>query len=77
MDRIELTDNDLFLQSLKSTSDVLNHARREIDAQFGEGFARQNPALVGQFMVSAVADFGIGVLAKRIELIADRIDRLE
>lgn len=41
----------------QNTAEYLKAAVQAIDAQFGEGFAKQNPALVGAFIQACAQDF--------------------
>jgi hypothetical protein len=77
MDRIELSDHGIFEQSPKSASDLLRNAIQEIDRVFGSGYAQNNPDLVGSFMAAASMDYAVGIIAKRLERISDRLDRFE
>lgn len=47
----------LFEHSIRNTEEYLKDAVLAIDAQFGEGYAKQNPMLVGAFIQTCAQDF--------------------
>jgi len=49
-------------------------AIRDIDGEFGEGFARAHPELVGAYMRTAAADFAATFQADRLEEIGDSLE---
>jgi hypothetical protein len=61
-------------------SDMLQASVQAIDNEFGPGFAKRNPALLGSFLLAAGNDFSTAVLAQQIRAglseIADAIDSL-
>lgn len=47
----------LFLQAPKTVSEYMTKAVDAIDSEFGKGFAKNNPALVGAFIQASTQDF--------------------
>jgi hypothetical protein len=60
--------------------DMLQKAIRIIDGEFGPGYARKHPALVGAFITAAGNDFNSALLAQQIraglDSIANALDSL-
>ncbi len=48
---------DYMRQAGMTASTYMNAAVEAIDTKFGDGFAKENPQLVGSFMLSASLDF--------------------
>jgi hypothetical protein len=46
----------------------LSQAVKRIDTEFGKGFAKKNPGLVGAFIQAAASDFNYAVLAQQIRV---------
>lgn len=51
-----MTNQELMQQSMMTAHDYMNHARRDIDELFGEGYAAKNPQLIGDYMKTAAID---------------------
>ena len=64
----EITDNfkTLMNQGPMTAEVYLMQAVQILDAQFGEGYAKKTPSLVGMFMLTAALDAGGGLLAQQI-----------
>ena len=60
--------NPTALEGLASmaAADYFGRARREIDEEFGEGYAKEHPELVAAFMQVAAMDFATAMLTKAI-----------
>lgn len=56
-----------FDQSVFAATAHLKAAKAAIDAEYGEGYAAANPALVGAFMQAAAADFQSMWIGQRLE----------
>lgn len=71
----------LMKQALMTADVYMGEAVERIDRQFGGGFARKNPGLVGTFMQVAALDFGFAVLAQQLraglESVAENIPDTE
>jgi hypothetical protein len=57
---------ELMKQASMTAHDYLQEAVKSIDGEFGEGYARKNPALVGAFMQAASMDMGAVTISKAI-----------
>ncbi|KPV95155.1 hypothetical protein AN214_02807 [Pseudoalteromonas sp. P1-9] len=70
----------LFKQGSIAASEYMSDAIIEIDKQFGDGFAKKNPALVAAFMQAAISDCGTNVQAKvigeAIEGLSDALNKM-
>lgn len=77
-DRITASFDELLRQSSMTADTYMSSAVREIDATFGTGHAKANPALVAAFMQAATADFVAATHAKvygsALDRIADSLD---
>lgn len=61
-------DSETLLKQAPWTArDYLMHAIHDIDEQFGEGYAKRNPELVGRYMQTCALDFGAAIIARAIE----------
>lgn len=79
-DQIEASFDTLYSQSKETAESYLKNAARRIDEEFGDGYAKANPALVAAYMQVAVTDFTSSSTAKvngaALRLIADSLDRM-
>ncbi|MGA9267877.1 MAG: hypothetical protein WBV79_15700 [Rhodomicrobium sp.] len=70
----------LMRQAYKTAAEYLNAAVREIDAEFGEGYAAKHPELVAAFMQTAAHDYRSASVSKYIggtlSRIADSLTRV-
>ena len=62
--RVTASPETLVEDSHLVASICMRHAVVEIDSQFGAGFAKKNPGLVGQFMMTA----GLEMIASHIQV---------
>lgn len=71
------TAQELMRRAMMTAHDYMTHAETDIDAHFGAGFARQNPALIAAYMQAAALDFaatfGLQGVAGSIDHVADAI----
>lgn len=63
-DRIEACFETIRVQAADAVEDYLAMAVRSIDRQFGNGFAKSNPALVAALVNASVAEFNSSTQAK-------------
>lgn len=74
-----LTAQELMNQACMTAHDYMNHARSDIDAMFGAGYAAKHPELIAAYMQAAATDFlatfGSQTIADSIERVADNIGR--
>lgn len=79
-DRITASFDELLRQASMTAETYMSSAIREIDASFGAGYAKANPALVAAFMHTANSDFVAASNAKvygsALDRIADSLDGL-
>jgi len=64
---IGASNDTLMRQASMTAEDYMREAVTSIDNQFGEGYAKEHPELVGAFMKTAALDFGACVIARAIE----------
>jgi len=83
IDSISAKAETLLDQASMTAGEYLAKAVRAIDAQFGEGYAAQNPALVGAFMAAAAQDFHTAMTVAQnqrqegaLNAISDSLDRV-
>lgn len=85
-DFVEASFDTLLSQANDTAVTYMRAALREIDAQFGEGYAAKHPELVIAFMRTAASDFNTSSTAKvfgasmlriseSLSQIADRLDK--
>ena len=67
----------LMRQAPMTAAEYFSAAVRTIDGQFGEGFAKANPALIVGFMQTAASDFNASILAQQIRAGLDAIANRE
>jgi len=58
---VRIGSGELLQQAMLTASDYMSKAVWELDREFGEGYAKKNPDLVGVFMRVAAADFDTGL----------------
>lgn len=63
-DSIEADFTTLMRQASMTASEYMREACTEIDALFGEGFAKKHPELVATFMQVAASDYNSASTAK-------------
>ncbi len=59
---VEIGSEKLLEQAWMTASHYMVFAVQEIDKQFGDGYAKAHPELVGAFMQTAATDFQAGLL---------------
>lgn len=55
-------------QASMTTQTYFNEAIRRIDEQFGDGYAKKHPELLGAFIQSSASDLNGAVLAQQVRL---------
>jgi hypothetical protein len=66
-----IADYETLMRQAPMTAEVyLMEAVECIDKQLGEGFAKNNPELIGDFIKTCAIDYHAGVLSKVIEELA-------
>jgi hypothetical protein len=63
----------LFGQTSKTAGTFLNNAIENLDLIFGEGYAKEHPSLVGDYMKVCERDFNSGVLHIKLQEIRDAL----
>lgn len=83
IDSISAKAETLLDQASMTANEYLVKAIRAIDAKFGEGYAAQNPVLVGAFMAAAAQDFHTAMTVAQnqrqegaLNAISDSLDRV-
>lgn len=71
-DRVAL----LFRQASTTAETYMMRAEDAIDEQFGKGYARANPGLVGAFMQTAALDFAATFQADFLGLLVDKFETI-
>lgn len=75
-----LTATEHMEHARMSAHDSMVHARADIDALFGPGYAQANPGLVAAYITAAATAFQAGwalqELSSRLDSIADALDAL-
>lgn len=59
-------EHNLMLQAVATAETYFEKAVRIIDAQFGEGYAKANPAVLAAFMGACSADFSATMLSNSL-----------
>lgn len=67
------TPETLMRQAPMTIEVYLLEAVKIIDEQFGSGYAKKNPELVGSFIQACASDFQAGFLGGEIEKLAELI----
>jgi hypothetical protein len=68
---------DILECSEHNTSRFLLEAVKHIDRQFGKGFAKKNPSLVGQYIATCSSDFNNALLVRAIEEATEVFERAQ
>ena len=83
MEHITANADTLMEQAVLTASNYLYEAVRQIDAQFGKGYSREHPELVGVFMNVCAQDFGTSMRcaveqdsSMSVGAISDALDRI-
>ncbi len=71
--RITAAFDTLMEQGWRTASDYMSEAVERIDKEFGEGYAREHPELVGQFMQTCAIDEGSAVIAQQVTSAIDHL----
>jgi len=71
--QITTTFTEMMQQAWATADLYMGRAVKCIDRQFGDGFAKKNPALVGAFMQTASLDFMGGEIAQQIRAGLDQL----
>jgi hypothetical protein len=73
-----MTYTELMQQSMMTAHDYMNHAKRDIDEMFNDGYAEQHPELIAAYMKTAAIDYattaGLQKISESLENIATAID---
>lgn len=81
MSEITANAENLMRQAPMTAAEYLRAAVESIDGEFGKGYAKDNPSLVGEFMRASCSDFSTAIIAKHIaehaEVIGDAIRKLQ
>lgn len=73
--RITASFHTLMEQGPMTASLYMGKAVEEIDKEFGDGYAKKHPELVGQFMQTAAIDEGSTVIAQQVTSAIDHLWR--
>ncbi len=71
MEKITASAETLMRQAGMTAAEYLSKAVDEIDSQFGEGFSKSHPDLVGAFMRTAALDFASAGITSAIQDLAE------
>ena len=74
MDRITASLPDLYSQAFETARECFGKAIRVIDEEFGEGYSKKHPEIVGMYMQTIVADLNTSVIGKKLQEIGDSLD---
>jgi hypothetical protein len=77
---VQVDVTTLFHQAPKTINDYLLEGIKSIDRQFGNGYAKNHPELLGAFIKACALDFNSSIIAAAIEqsapIIASSIDNI-
>lgn len=74
---VELDAKALMDQATYTSQHYLYRAVRDIDVEFGVGYAKANPMLVSAYMQTCARDFQAMTLLKALENLAEAVALLE
>ncbi|NQY21457.1 MAG: hypothetical protein HRT40_09135 [Campylobacteraceae bacterium] len=77
MDKITASMETLVEQAPWTTKMYFKEAIKDIDELFGEGYAKANPELVGQYIRSCSNDVMTGCITSALQEISESIDTLK
>ena len=72
--KITANSTKLMDQAPSTISRYMMEAVKMIDLEFGTGYAKEHPELVGAFIQSASIDFASGLIAQSLQYIAESIE---
>ena len=76
MNRIEASAETLMKQASMTSSEYFRKAIEDIDSIFGEGYAKSNPQLVGDYMKTSAMDFLAASITSGLQDISEPLYRL-
>ena len=77
MNRIEADATTLMNQASMTASTYFQKAIEDIDNVFGEGFAKANPQLIGDYMKTSASDFLAASITSGLQDISEPLYRLQ
>ena len=75
MDKITVSANSLLQQAPETANSYLRSAIRILDKEFGEGYAKSNPELVGAYLNVCAIDFATAAITSGLQDIAEALSR--
>ncbi len=76
MQLIECDKATLFQQAMMTAQDFMSRAVRDIDKEFGLGYAKKNPALVAEYMRACGQDWSTAMRSAASDNLCARIEGL-
>jgi len=73
--KIEASLSELHKQAPNTIHGYMQDSIEKIDIEFGEGYAKQNPILVGMFMNACSRDLSASILAVSVQNLSDNLVR--
>ena len=77
MNKIEANAETLMKQASMTSSEYFHKAIKDIDSIFGEGFAKANPQLIGDYMKTSAMDFLAASITSGLQDISEPLYRLQ
>lgn len=77
MEKIEGSAETLMRQASITSNDYFLKAIENIDNQFGEGYSKDNPELIGSFMVSSSNDYLAQAITSALQEISKKLSNSE
>ena len=71
MNRIKADPVTLMRQASMTSSEYFRKAIEDIDNEFGEGFAKANPQLIGDYMKTSAIDYLAGSITIALQDISE------
>ncbi|MDX1943760.1 MAG: hypothetical protein SFU86_00005 [Pirellulaceae bacterium] len=76
MDKPTLSNDHALRQASMTAATYLSEAMLAIDKRFGDGYAKENPALVGSFIQACASDYHSTAISAALYELAEAIERL-
>lgn len=67
---------NLMRQAAPTIEEYMGSAVEMIDKEFGDGYAKKHPGLVGAFIQAASMDYGAALIGRQMEKALETFDRL-
>ena len=76
MTKITASAETLIQQASMTANEYFKQAIRDIDEEFGEGYAQKNPNLIGQYMLTSSNDYLSASITSSLQNIVGALENI-